>query len=245
MDCRYDFTFYKNMKTEVPLHIWRLRPSNFVKFPLFDAHLYWDSSFYKKCVFCINQYAPRFFATYFQQFACFCCNLHVSSRCQCIMWFSMVLNLPLKIYTWLWDRTGSFLNGLLLLDEIQWNLRFCEFWHQNVTPLSQVIFRLISSKSQFFQRIWNQFQEAELHRNQNKTVKNASCNTLCLLDFPNIEQTKFRKHEISLLGGPAIMFSKSWNQWKPFGIWSEIWRKTRFWTFLVNPKNRAEQCEKI
>ena len=120
------------------------------------------------------------------------------------------------------------------------NLRF---WHQNVTPLSQVIFRLISSKSQFFQRIWNQFQEAELHRNQNKTVKNASCNTLCLLDFPNIEQKNVQKHEISLLGGPTIMFSKSWKQWNPFGIWSEIWRKTRFWTFLVDPENGAEQCE--
>ena len=113
-----------------------------------------------------------------------------------------------------------------------------------LTPKSDTSFPgHISSKSQFFQRNWYRFQEAELHRNQNKTVKNASYDTLCLLDFPRIEQNLFWKNEISLLGGTAIMFSKSWNHLNPFGIWSEIWRKTRFWTFFVDLENRAEQCE--
>ena len=126
----------------------------------------------------------------------------------------------------------SFLNGLLLLDALHdleialtilvvsnnvansiasqaLNFHNLRFLCQNVTPLSQVINHHISSNHSFCQRFEYRFQEAELHRNQNKTVKNASCNTLCLLNFPNIEQNKIRKHEISLLGGSAIMFSKS------------------------------------
>ena len=92
MDGKYDLTFCKNMKTEV-LPSYQAAQTIKVR----EICIIWcptsieNSTFYKKCVFYINQDAPRLFARNFQQFACFCHNLHTSSRCQCILWFSMVL----------------------------------------------------------------------------------------------------------------------------------------------------------
>ena len=83
VDGKYDFTFYKNMKTEV-LPSYQAAQTIKVR----EICIIWcptsieNSTFYKKCVFYINQDAPRLFARNFQQFACFCRNLHVSSRCQ-------------------------------------------------------------------------------------------------------------------------------------------------------------------
>ena len=67
-----------------------------------------------------------------------------------------------------------------------------------------------------------------------------------LIEFSqNWEKHTNGKVEISLLGGPAIMILKSWKRANPFNIWSEIWRTMCFWTFLVDPENRAEHCQKI
>ena len=84
VDGKYDFTFYKNMKTEV-LPSYQAAQTIKVR----EICIIWcptsieNFTFYKKCVFYINQDAPRLFARNFQQFACFCRNLHVSSRWQC------------------------------------------------------------------------------------------------------------------------------------------------------------------
>ena len=80
------------MKTEVPPSYLAVQTIKFREM----CSIWWptsieNSTFYKKCVFYINQDAPRLFARNFQQFACFRHNLHTLSRCQCILWFSMVL----------------------------------------------------------------------------------------------------------------------------------------------------------
>ena len=117
MDCRYDFTFLKNMKTEVPPSYLTVQTIKFREIsiiwcpPLLRFHVL------QKVCFLHKSTCSSVFATYFQQFACFCRNLHVSSRSQCIMWFSMVLKGRFTLDYGI--ELENFLNGLLLLDEIR------------------------------------------------------------------------------------------------------------------------------
>ena len=48
-----------------------------------------------------------------------------------------------------------------------------------------------------------------------KTHGISSTNISLLIVFPHYWTNNFPKHEISLLGGPAIMLSKSWKPWIP------------------------------